>query len=68
MRPFPPICKGCVDREVGCHKDCKIYQDARKEYERQAEAERQKKHKEHEVLSVEMDCKEKIRRRLYGIR
>ena len=38
---FPPVCKGCKERRVGCHSECRKYLDAKEEYEKRRGKERQ---------------------------
>ena len=45
---FP--CKGCTDRQIGCHSTCQRYQDAKKDWDEiAAEA------KERDRLAAELD-------------
>ena len=38
---FPPVCKNCEERYIGCHPKCKKYLDAKEEYGKRKEKERQ---------------------------
>lgn len=69
MMPFPKTCVGCTEetgRSSTCHSTCGRYLDARAVRDKEIEEMRKQKQREREALAVEFDCKDKIRRRLYG--
>ena len=63
MKRFPPICKGCADREVGCHQRCAKYLDTKREYERERDEERDRRYAEREIDELEMSVKRHIKER-----
>lgn len=63
MRAFPPICKDCENRKVGCHDYCAAYLKTKTEYDRRADEERKLKKYERDINGVEHDCKIRIKER-----
>lgn len=60
---FPPVCKDCGNREVGCHNQCQTYLDTKSEYERSKDEKRKAEHAEHEADTVDIKNRIRIRER-----
>ena len=57
-------CLGCENRHVGCHSECEVYL----EYRREADIERDRRYEAQKVLFVSTDRQNYFRDRKWGSR
>lgn len=55
-------CLGCENRHVGCHSECEVYKD----YRREADIERDRRYEAQKVLFVSTDRRKYFKDRRWG--
>ena len=60
-------CKGCTDREVGCHSSCSGYKEWKAEWDRNRDTINKAKTFEREVGEVKVAGMKRMQKRRYGL-
>lgn len=61
--PFPPVCKDCARREVGCHGSCAEFRAAREEYEARTGKAAEARRKEDDAVTFSVESIRRTKRR-----